>query len=95
MQADRVHGERRGQPVPQRCREGEGLIEVGPRQQYGELVAAEAGEQVAATQGRSQALPDHGQQLVSGVVAQAVVDLLEPVEIEQQQGQRIAPGGSG
>ena len=56
-------------------------------QEDGELVAAEAGEQVVA-RGRRQPgepLGHVAEQVVAGVVAQAVVDLLEPVEVEQQQ----------
>jgi hypothetical protein len=51
-----------------------------------ELVPAEAREHAVAPEGRRQPCPDLGQQLVTHVVAQAVVDLLEAIEVEQEQG---------
>ena len=43
---------------------------------------------------RAQARPSCDQQLVAGVVAEAVVDDLEPVEVEEQHGQTCR-GGDG
>ena len=59
-------------------------------QQHGELVAAQAGEQVAAADDRAQAARDLDQQLVAVVVAERVVDLLEAVEVDQQERGRVA-----
>ena len=61
------------------------LVQAGVGQQDGELVAAQPGEEVAGPQGRAQARADLPEQVVAGVVAEAVVDLLEAVEVEQQQ----------
>ena len=55
-----------------------------------ELVAAEAGHGVLPADGSRQALADRDEQLVAGVVAEAVVHDLEPVEVEEQ-----APRPSG
>ena len=53
-------------------------------QQHGELVAAEAGQGVARTQGRVHALGDGDEQAVPGLVADAVVDDLEAVDVGEQ-----------
>ena len=49
-----------------------------------ELVAAEARDQVALADRAAQALGDLDQQPVAGLVAEAVVDDLEVVEVEEQ-----------
>jgi len=49
----------------------------------GELVAAEAGRGVSRAQAVRQTLADHHEQRVAGGVAEAVVDRLEVVEVEQ------------
>ncbi len=69
---------------------GAGL--VGVRQQDGELVPAHAGQQVARAQRLLQARTDEGQQVVTDGVPEAVVDLLEPVEVDHHDG---APAGAG
>ena len=55
-----------------------------------ELVAAEAGDDVAGAQVRAQPRGDRAQQLVAGVVAEAVVDQLEVVEVEEDDPDRGA-----
>ena len=59
---------------------------VGVREPDGELVAAEASHHVVLADLLAQSCRDLHQQLVAGLVAQRVVDLLEAVEVEQQQG---------
>ncbi|HEX2160445.1 MAG TPA: hypothetical protein VHF88_01325 [Thermoleophilaceae bacterium] len=49
----------------------------------GELVAAEAGDEVGWTQHSAQPLGDGDQQLVAGLVAERVVDQLEVVDVEE------------
>lgn len=63
-------------------------------QQHHELVAALAGRQVAGPQAAAQALGRLDQQGVAGGVAEAVVDGLEAVEVEEQHREagRVAPG---
>ena len=51
----------------------------------GELVATEARDRVARTQDALDALRDHGEQLVAGREAEAVVDDLEVIEVEEHQ----------
>ena len=52
--------------------------------QHDELVAAEAGDGVLTTNGRVQAPAHRDQQLVAGLVPEAVVHQLEPVEVDEQ-----------
>ena len=54
----------------------------------GELVTAEPRRVVAAAQHLAHPSTDALQDLVAGVVAEAVVDPLEPVEVEEQHGDR-------
>ena len=58
-----------------------------------ELVAAEAGELVADAHHRAEPLGDVAQQLVADGVAEAVVDDLEVVEVDEQHGDLVGPGG--
>jgi hypothetical protein len=65
---------------------------IGGGEQDGELVAAEPGHGVVAAD-RALEPPGHlDQQQVARVVAEVVVDLLEPVEVEHQHG---GPAGAG
>ena len=59
--------------------------DIGVGQDHRELVAAYAGDDVALAQARSQRTGDGHQDIVSGRVAEAVVDLLEAVEVEHEQ----------
>jgi hypothetical protein len=56
----------------------------------GELVPAEPGDQVAGAAHAPQPVRDDAQQLVAGGVAVAVVDRLEPVEVEHEDGEVLA-----
>ena len=55
-------------------------------QQDPELVGAEAGHGVRGAGGRHQALANLHEQLIAGRVAQGLVDHLEPVQVEEDQG---------
>ena len=55
-------------------------------QQQAELVASETGDRVAIAQYRPDPRADRGEQLIAVVMAQGVVDLLEPIEIDHQDG---------
>jgi hypothetical protein len=57
---------------------------VGFGQEDGELVTAHPGEEVAGLQSPLQAWPHQAQQVVAHAVPEAVVDLLEPVQIDHQ-----------
>ncbi len=63
------------------------LVGVGPVQDDGELVATQARHQVVATDDLANAWSDLAEERVSGLVPERVVDLLEVVEIDQQEGQ--------
>ena len=79
-----------GDPVGDRDR----LLFVGEAvDQDAELVAAEAGDDVAGPQVGAQARRDGSQQGVAGVVAEAVVDQLEVVEVEEEDPDRGAGDG--
>ena len=58
-----------------------------------ELVAAEARDHVLGAQARAQPRGDRHQQLVAGGVAEAVVDGLEVVEVDEQHRELAAPVG--
>jgi hypothetical protein len=62
------------------------LLVVDVLAQERELVAAEAGDGLVPAQRVPQAVGDRGDQLVAGVVAEAVVDDLEAVEVEEEDG---------
>ena len=54
-------------------------------EQHGELVAAEPGDGVLGPHRAGQPVGGDLEQPVAGVVAQGVVDLLEPVQVEQAE----------
>ena len=61
-----------------------------------ELVTAEAGDQVVGSQDRADALGDLAEQVVADVVAAGVVDQLEAVDVEEEEGDVGAvPTGPG
>ena len=60
-----------------------------------ELVAAEPGGGVALADGGADPLGDGDQQLVADAVAEAVVDVLEVVEVEEQHDERLGGAGRG
>ena len=61
-----------------------GALVVAAVEQDGELVAAEARGQVAGAQHPAQAAGEGDEQLVADLVAEAVVDPLEVVEVEEE-----------
>ena len=72
---------------------GDGLQRIGIRGaggDDGELVAAEAGDQIVAAHDPAQTLRDVEDQLVADVVAERVVDVLEMIEIDVEHGRRGA-----
>ena len=81
------HGDRGAQHGRQPFAQGDHLgLAADPGDEHGELVAAEAGRQVAGLQAAPQPLGHHPQDLVAGGVAEAVVDGLEVVQVQQEQG---------
>ena len=88
------HRERRARRAPARRPRGRRRAAV---HDDGELVAADAGDDVAGAHAAAQPLGEHEQQLVTGGVAAAVVDVLEVVEVDEQHADRAAalraPGG--
>jgi hypothetical protein len=73
----------------QLARDGRRLLGVGAAQEDAELVAPEARDDVALAQRLAQPRADAAQQLVADVVAERVVELLELVEVDHQQRERL------
>ena len=67
------------------------LVDIA--RQHGELVAAETREHVVAARRAAEALDHRLQHLVADRVAVAIVDALEAVEVEQEDGVRAARRG--
>ena len=65
------------------------LVAVGVREQQRELVAAEPRGEILFAERLREDVGDLPQRGVAGVMALAVVDLLEVVEVEQEQAQRL------
>ena len=65
----------------------------GPVDEHDELVAAEAGQLIADTHHRAEPPSDVAEKFVTDAVAEAVVDDLEVVEVDEQHGDLVAPGG--
>ena len=81
------HGHRGAQDGRHPLAQGDRLALVGDLgDEHGELVAAEPGRQVARPQAAPEPLGHHPQDLVAGGVAEAVVDRLEVVQVQQEQG---------
>jgi len=72
-----------------------GRLGVGdPLQQHGELVPAKAGGHVGGAQAALEPPGRGHQKLVAGRVAEAVVDVLEVVQVDEQHG-HVALAGAG
>src|SRR5690606_38480823 len=69
-----------------------GCVQIIMVEQQQELIATQPGEQVAAVGERSQPVGHGTQQRVADIVAEAVVDAFEMVQVDEQQGQRQAIG---
>src|SRR5262249_16839834 len=79
--------------------DGGRLVEVRVGEQQHELVATNAGELISRTQHCLRRRREVDQRRVTGLVTLDVVDLLQPVEIQERDRQRPAPpleaGGAG
>ena len=80
------------EPVRRVARERARRVRAVALHQHAELVAAEPARERAgeALRGGGERLPGRGQRAVAGVVALAVVDVLQAVEVAEQQRQ-LAP----
>ncbi len=87
VQSHLVQLERLPQRVEQPIRDGLCVRGVRTGKQQGELVAAQPGEHVALPQHPLDARADLAEELVAHVVSEAVVDLLEAVQVQDQQRQ--------
>ena len=77
--------------------DGGGVVRVGVGEQDAEFVTAEASQYVSIPEHAFQTRPQHLQYLVTYGMPEGVVDLLEMVEVQQQQGEVtgvIGPCGS-
>ncbi len=84
----------RFQPLGQASRAPERIPRVARRHDHGELFAADAADDVARAHERARELGQAHEDLVADRVAADVVDALELVDVEHQQGDRIA-GAAG
>jgi len=88
--------DRSGEAVEQSLGEPDGLVLGYVLEQERELVSAESGHGVACAHNVVESTCDLLQQLIARVVAEAVVYLLEAVEIDQQDGEQpIGARGAG
>ena len=84
------HGERLGEGLEDAVRGvGRLLDAVDVLEQERKFVAAEARRRVRGADARGEALRDLGQHLVAGRVTEAVVDRLEVVEVEEDDGDAL------
>src|SRR6185503_3072655 len=80
-----------GQRLEQPLGDGDRVVRLGDVLAHeDELVAAEARGHLVAADGAAQALGDGEQEAVAGVVAETVVDDLEAVEVDEQDGDAAA-----
>ena len=73
-----------------RSRDGDGPAVAGVREQNGEFIAADARREVGLSNTFADREGDGLQHVVARLVAVSVVDLLEAVEVDQQQGGLLA-----
>ena len=66
------------------------LLGVGAADQHGEFISTQARHHVVGTHVFAQAVADGAQHQVAGIVAVAVVDRLEMIQIDQHQRHRLA-----
>ena len=91
-----AHREGRAQLVADALGDPPGVLDVDDRvEDDPELVAAEAGDRVARAERPDQPLADRRQEPVADGVADALVDDLEPVEVEQDDRHRVGTVGLG
>jgi hypothetical protein len=70
-----------------------GVDGLGVGQDHGELVAADPGDDVGGAQRLAQPFADGLQHDIAGLMAEAVIDLLEAIDVDEQQGRTAAfPG---
>jgi hypothetical protein len=86
VQGHAFQSKRFGQAIQQALGDSCGAFRVGVGQQDRELIAAKSHQQIVATQVAGQAGADLAQELVPHVMAEGVVDLLEPIQVHDQQG---------
>ena len=92
----RVGREALGDLGPQVLAELQGAGRVGLRHQHRELVAGEAGDDVGRPHPFAQHVGDAPDQVVAGLVAELVVDLLEAVDVDDHHRALAAvAGGEG
>ena len=72
------------------ARHGDGRLRVGVANEYRELVAAEPGGEILGADRAGEPVRELREQLVAGAVTPGVVDGLEPVEVEIEDGRRGA-----
>ncbi len=87
-----VDPQRRRQRLGDAGGDQRGARRIAVRQHDDELVAAQAPQQVGRLDAGAQPFGELDQQGVAGRMAEAVVDVLEVIEIEKYQGELLARG---
>jgi len=91
----RVHSERRADGLADRARQHGGGALVGVRGDDRELVAAQARELIVHPELREDALAEGAQQLIARGQADRLVDVLEAIEVEDEEGGLASRLGHG
>jgi hypothetical protein len=89
LEGNAFESERHSQGGPELDGDRNGVCVVGVIQQNRELVTAEPGKQRVGVELGPEPAPDLDQQPVADIVPEAVVYLLEPVEVQEQQGEGL------
>lgn len=83
-----------GQRIADLAGHSVGFVGAAAIQKHRELITAQPGQQVTGAKRPRQPFPDLDQQAVAGLVAQAVIDFLEAIQVKQQQ-RTAALAGAG
>src|SRR5215218_4151765 len=97
LQLELLDGQGPSQGPPDQLADGDGGVPVGQdRDEHGELVAAEPGHDVAVRQPGPEPDTDLPEDEVAAGVPEGVVDLLEAVQVDEQNGEAaVGPEGGG
>src|SRR5262249_53071841 len=92
---DLIHPDRKGERLAHRIGRRQRGLWSHEWHEQGELVAPKTRHDDAFLRSRAQTLADLNQHLVAARIAERVVDLVESVEIERCEGERLVPATRG
>ncbi len=76
--------------LPQHLPPLQGILQIGVTEQQPKFAVSQASQQIGRAQFGAQQLGDLGEGPVAGVMSPVLIDQLEVVDVEQQQGERFA-----